>query len=81
MPDNLLLRKLLYILSKYRKNINRSIDTTDETYGLGGWNPDGGSMSRSLYFSGYNRVYNYTPTLNCSRDIDKFTVSNSIVGN
>ena len=35
-------------------------------------------MSRSLYFSGYNRVYNYTPTLNCSRDIDKFTVSNSI---
>ena len=29
-------------------------------------------------FSGYNRVNNYTPTLNCSRDIDKFTVSNSI---
>ena len=69
---------MLYILTKYKKIINRSIDTTDETYGLGGWNPDGGSMSKYLYFSGYNRVYNYTPTLTCSRDIDKFTVSNSI---
>ena len=66
------------MLTKYRKIINRSIDTTNETHGLGGWNPDGGSMSKSLYFSWYNRVYNYTPTLNCSRDIDKFTVSNSI---
>ena len=78
MPDNVLLGKLLYILTKYRKIINRSIDTTDETYGLGRWNPDGGLMSRFLYFSWYNRVYNYTPTLTCSRDIDKFTVSNSI---
>ena len=66
------------MLTKYRKIINRSIDTTNETHGLGGWNPDGGSMSKSLYFSWYNRVYNYTPTLTCSRDIDKFTVSNSI---
>ena len=29
-------------------------------------------------FSRYNRVYNYTPTLTCSRNIDKFNVSNSI---
>ena len=66
------------ILTKYRKIINRSIYTTDETYGLWGWNPDGGSMSKSLYFSGSNRMENHSPSLTCSRDIDKFIISNSI---
>ena len=45
---------------------------------LGGWNPDGGSTTSNLYFSGDNRAYStYEPSLTCSRDIDKFTVSES----
>ena len=78
MPDTEHLKKLLYILTKYRKIINKSIDTTDETYGLGGWNQNGGSMRKYLYFTGKLRGYNHTPKLNCTREIDIFTVSNSI---
>jgi len=45
---------------------------------LNGWDPDGGSTTSHLYFSGYNRTSStYEPSLTCSRDIDKFTVSES----
>ena len=46
-----------------------------------GWNPNGGIASggnSNLYFSAYNRVRSiYSPSLTCSRDIDKFTTSSS----
>ena len=51
-------------------------------YQLNGWNPDGGSTSAYLYFGAYGRLVSAkTPTLTCSRDIDKFTVVTASVGN
>ena len=42
----------------------------------GGWDPNGGNSN--LYFSAYNRVRSISsPSLTCSRDIDKFTTSSS----
>ena len=46
---------------------------------LNGWNPNGGSTNNSLYFTGFYRM-NYQsqkPNFNCSRALDKFTVSSS----
>ena len=47
-------------------------------YQLNGWDPNGGSTigtTSYLYFGSYGRAYStYTPSLTCSRDIDKFTV-------
>ena len=54
-------------------------------YQLNGWNPDGGSTTAYLNFGAYGRLHTtpaqYTPTLTCSRDIDKFTVSTATTGN
>ena len=44
---------------------------------LGGWEQDGGHTSTSLQFSPYTRKNSKTPTLTCSRNLDKFTVSSS----
>ena len=47
-------------------------------YQLNGWNPDGGSTRSDLRFSVYDRVYyRHAPSLSCSRNNDKFTVSSS----
>lgn len=49
---------------------NRSI------YQLNGWDPDGGNTRRYLYFNSYESAYNtYIPSLSCSREVDRFTVS------
>ena len=41
-----------------------------------GWDPDGGSTTAYLKFSSNRRVYTtYEPSLECSRTIDSFTVS------
>jgi len=41
---------------------------------LNGWNPDGGNTRNYLYFGAYDRVWtNASPSLSCSRNIDKFT--------
>ena len=43
---------------------------------LSGWNPDGGNTRSYLYFSARDRAYTtYTPDLSCSREVDRFTVS------
>ena len=43
---------------------------------LNGWNPDGGNTRSYLYFSARDRAYTtYTPDLSCSREVDRFTVS------
>ena len=46
---------------------------------MGGWNPNGGYISDHLYFNGRKRKWATNEiTLNCTREIDKFTVSNAI---
>ena len=43
-----------------------------------GWDPNGGNSTSYLYFSANNRAWGTRiPSLTCSRDIDKFTVSTS----
>ena len=43
---------------------------------LNGWDPDGGNTRSYLYFSARDRANTtYTPDLSCSREIDRFTVS------
>ena len=41
---------------------------------FGGWNPNGGSATRVLNFSTRDRAFEYIPSLNCSRNYDKFTI-------
>ena len=43
---------------------------------LGGWEPNGGSLTQFLFFGGYERAYKtYIPNLSCSSTTDSFTVS------
>ena len=69
-------------MTDYTSKLEDTVWCNDRSIGsLNGWNPDGGTTtgswtSYSLLFSGYNRVYStYSPSLTCSRDIDKFTTS------
>ena len=69
-------------LSSYTSYLEDTVYCNDRSISsLGGWNPDGGSTTSStsfLDFSPYNRSWStYTPTLECSRTLDKFTVSSS----
>ena len=66
-------------MTSYTSKLEDTVWCNDRSIGtLNGWNPDGGSSTSYLYFSGYNRVYStYSPSLTCSRDIDKFTTSTS----
>ena len=46
-----------------------------------GWNPNGGSLSESLYYAPYGRNYQtYEPTLICLKN-DAFTVKETEIGN
>lgn len=48
---------------------------------LGGWNQKSGNTLENLYFSAYNRLSRtYEPNLECSREVDAFTV-NEVIGN
>ena len=50
-------------------------------YSLGGWNPDGGSISSPLYFGiRERRSITFQPTLTCNKN-DAFTVTESSAGN
>ena len=66
-------------MTSYTSKLEDTVWCNDRSIGtLNGWNPDGGSSTSYLYFSGNNRVYStYSPSLTCSRDIDKFTTSTS----
>jgi hypothetical protein len=66
-------------MTSYTSKLEDTVWCNDRSIGtLNGWNPDGGSSTGYLYFSGHNRAYNtYSPSLTCSRDIDKFTTSTS----
>ena len=69
-------------LSSYINYIEDTIYCNDRSISdLGAWDPNGGDTSQPLYFSPHTRArINNTPSLVCSREIDRFTVS-SIKGN
>ena len=66
-------------LSSYGSYIEDTIYCNDRSISeLNGWEPDGGDTTKRLYFSPDTRTWtNYTPTLSCSRVVDRFTVSSS----
>ena len=66
-------------LTSYTSYIEDTVYCNDRsTSGLGGFNPDGGELSQSLFFGPYIRSFStYTPTLECSRPLDRFTVSSA----
>ena len=67
-------------LSSYTSYIEDTVYCNDRSISdLGGWNPNGGDITKYLYFSSYTRAWtNHTPSIECSRDLDKFSVSSSI---
>jgi predicted ribosomally synthesized peptide with SipW-like signal peptide len=65
-------------LSSYTNYIEDTIYCNDRSISnLGGWDSDGENNGK-LYFNSSNRVTTFIPTLECSRVIDRFTVSSSI---
>ena len=66
-------------LSSYTSYIEDTVYCNDRSISeLNGWNPEGGDTTKLLYFSPKTRVWtNYSPSLTCSRALDKFTVSSS----
>ncbi len=69
-------------MTSYTNKIEDTIYCNDRSINLmGGWNPNGGYISDHLYFNGRKRKWATNEiTLNCTREIDKFTVSN-VIGN
>ncbi|MBQ3307713.1 MAG: hypothetical protein IJG68_05925 [Bacilli bacterium] len=70
-------------MTSYTNKLEDTVYCNDRSIGaLGGWNPDGGSATEHLYFSGRNRVWTtYSPSLSCTNKNDSFTVSESAIGN
>ena len=66
-------------LSSYTSYIEDTIYCNDRSISeLNGWNPYGGDITKYLYFSPYTRLFiNHNPSLVCSREQDRFTVSNT----
>ena len=66
-------------LSSYTNYIEDTIYCNDRSISqLNGWDPDGGDTTENLYFSPYTRTWkNHTPSLACSRVVDRVTVSSS----
>ena len=64
---------------------DRSFNTIDvdevPTYVNSGWNPDGGDVSKYLYYSVVGRLKAGTPSLSCSNKNDSFTVEETTKGN
>ena len=70
-------------MTSYTDKLEDTVFCNDRSIGtLNGWNPDGGSTTAYLYFSGYNRAYStYSPSLTCTNKNDSFTVSETATGN
>ena len=68
-------------LSSYTNYIEDTVYCNDRSISqLGGWDPNGGSTTSNyqLLFNSYKRAYSqYTPSLSCSRALDRFTVSSA----
>ena len=63
----------------YSKYLEDTVWCNDRSiYQKNGWNPDGGDSTFYLIFGGYGRgIETNLPSLSCSRNVDKFTVSSS----
>ena len=71
-------------MTNYTTKLEDTVWCNDRSIGTkNGWDPNGGVTSGNwnnyaLSFSAYNRVYStHSPSLTCSRNIDKFTTSTS----
>ena len=66
-------------LSSYTNYIEDTIYCNDRSISqLNGWNPNGGDTTKYLFFNADTRSsIDYTPSLMCSRTLDRFTVSSS----
>ena len=66
-------------LTSYASFIEDTIYCNDRSISeLNGWNPNGGDTTKGLYYNPRIRTFiNYTPSLECSRAQDRFTVSSS----
>ena len=66
-------------MTDYTNKLEDTVWCNDRSiYTLNGWDPNGGKSTDYLYFSANNRAWGTRiPSLTCSRDIDKFTVSTS----
>ena len=65
-------------LSNYTSFIEDTVYCNDRSIGdLAGWNPDGGDTTTNLLFGPQYRRVNNSPSLVCSRVLDRFTVSSS----
>ena len=64
-------------MTSYTNKLEDTVWCSDRSiYAKNGWDPDSKVSNYNLQFSAYNRVRNeYSPSLTCSRDIDKFTTS------
>ena len=66
-------------LTSYTNYIEDTVYCNDRSISdYGGWNPNGGDTTKNLYFSPNTRLINNTPSLTCSRKLDRFTVSSSL---
>ena len=66
-------------MTGYTNKLEDTVWCNDRSIGAkNGWDPNGGNSTSYLYFSAYNRAYStHSPSLICSRNIDKFTTSTS----
>ncbi len=64
-------------MTNYTNKLEDAIWCNDRSIGtLNGWTSNDGNSTGYLWFSARNRAYStYSPSLTCSRDIDKFTTS------
>ena len=67
-------------LSSYTSYIEDTIYCNDRSIGeLNGWNPNGGNTTSDIQFNTYMRTWtNTSPSLICSKAIDRFTISSTI---
>jgi hypothetical protein len=65
-------------LRSYTNKLEDTVFCNDRTiYLKNGWDPNGGTTREYLRFGTYGRLANNSPSLTCTRDIDKFTVNTS----
>jgi hypothetical protein len=65
-------------LRSYTNKLEDTVFCNDRTiYVKNGWDPNGGTTREYLRFGTYGRLANNSPSLTCTRDIDKFTVNTS----
>ena len=70
-------------MTSYTNMLEDTIWCNDRSiYQLGGWDPDGGSVTSYLYFGPYGRMTStHQPIVTCPSKNDSFTVTESSTGN